>query len=79
MPDVTPRLGLNKPLGNEVVSRAAYNENVDLIDQNAAKASDFAAHLADTMPHKFVDGATTYRWGLSVVASVVMFNYEEVV
>lgn len=38
-----------------------------------------AAHLADTMPHRFTDGTTTYRWGLSVVNGVVMFNYEEVV
>ncbi len=36
MPDLTPKLGLKKPLGNETVSRAAYNENLDLIDQNAA-------------------------------------------
>ncbi|GBF35485.1 hypothetical protein DCCM_4614 [Desulfocucumis palustris] len=51
MPDITPRLGLKKPLGNEAVSRAAYNENIDLIDQNAAKASDFAVHLAENMFH----------------------------
>jgi hypothetical protein len=38
MPEVTPNLGLKKPLGNETVSRAAYNENLDLIDQNVAKA-----------------------------------------
>ena len=38
MPDLTPNLGLKKPLGNETVSRAAYNENLDLIDQNVAKA-----------------------------------------
>ena len=33
MPEVTPNLGLKKPLGNETVSRAAYNENLDLIDR----------------------------------------------
>lgn len=36
MPDVTPKLNLKKPLGNEVVNRTAYNENLTLIDQNAA-------------------------------------------
>jgi len=41
--------------------------------------NELDAHLADTMPHKFTDGTTTYRWGLSVVNGVVMFNYEEVV
>lgn len=36
MPDLTPKLNLKKPLGNEIVDRAAYNENLALIDQNAA-------------------------------------------
>ncbi|MFZ5688688.1 MAG: right-handed parallel beta-helix repeat-containing protein [Bacillota bacterium] len=37
MPDVTTKLGLKKPLGNEVVSRAAYNENLDIIEMMAAR------------------------------------------
>lgn len=41
--------------------------------------NDVAAHSAETMPHKFVDGATTYRWGLSVIGGVVNMVYEEVV
>lgn len=40
MPETTPNLGLKKPLGNEKVSRAAYNENLDLLDQNAVSAAD---------------------------------------
>jgi microcystin-dependent protein len=36
MPDLTPKLNLKKPLGNEIVNRTAYNENLTLIDQNAA-------------------------------------------
>lgn len=40
---------------------------------------EFDAHLAETMPHKFVDGATTYRWGLAVIDGVVNMVYEEVV
>jgi hypothetical protein len=79
MPDITPRLGLRKPLSNEAVTRAAYNENMDIIDQNTAKTSDLAAHLAETMPHRFVDGATTYRYGLKVVGGVLIMQYEEVV
>lgn len=47
MPDLTPNLGLKKPKGNETVSRAAYNENLDVIDKNAARASDLAAHQAE--------------------------------
>jgi hypothetical protein len=41
--------------------------------------TDFNIHLADTMPHRFVDGATTYRWGLAVIDGVVNMVYEEVV
>ncbi|WP_337100929.1 gp53-like domain-containing protein [Paenibacillus sp. YIM B09110] len=32
MPDITPRIGLKKPLGNEVFSRAGYNENLDTLE-----------------------------------------------
>jgi hypothetical protein len=36
MPDITPKLSLKQPLGNETVNREAYNENLRLIDHNAA-------------------------------------------
>lgn len=49
MPELTPKLGLKKPLGNETVSRAAYNENLDLIDQNAASQEEFDSHLINPM------------------------------
>jgi len=51
MPDLTPNLGLKKPLGNENVTRVAYNENLDLLDQNVAKSSDLTTHLADGVKH----------------------------
>lgn len=37
------------------------------------------SHVVGTMPHRFVDGGTTYLWGLSVSGGTLMFNYEEVV
>jgi hypothetical protein len=58
MPDVTTKLGLKKPLANETVSRAAHNENLDLIDLNAASQADFDAHVtAGVLPHP--DGSVT--------------------
>jgi len=51
MPDLTPRLGLKKPLGNENVTRAAYNENLDIVDTNAAKKTDLDSHVADSIKH----------------------------
>ncbi len=47
MPDVTPKLGLKKPLGNETVSRTAYNENLDILDANVAKAEDLETVATD--------------------------------
>ncbi|OPX93982.1 MAG: hypothetical protein A4E53_00145 [Pelotomaculum sp. PtaB.Bin104] len=46
---------------------------------NPANSADLAAHLADDMPHLFVDGTTTYRWGLAVIGGVVNMVYEEVI
>lgn len=74
MPDVTPNLGLKKPLGNEVVSRAAYNENLDILDQNAAKASDLAAHLAETIQQGVHGVATTSSISLVVAPDGNDFN-----
>lgn len=37
----------------------------------------FSAHKDDAMPHRFIDGTTTYKYGFSVVDGVVTFNYEE--
>lgn len=48
-------------------------------DVGAASKIEFDEHLADTMPHRFVDAGKTYRYGLSVVNGVVTMNYEEVI
>jgi hypothetical protein len=39
LPDITAKLGLKKPLGTETVTRQSFNDNWDLIDQNAASQS----------------------------------------
>lgn len=41
MPETTPKLKLKKPYGNETVSRAAYNENLDILDSNSVSEEDF--------------------------------------
>lgn len=46
-------------------------------DPAGVLAADMLAHHNDPMPHKFTDGVTTYKWGLSLVDGVLMFNYEE--
>lgn len=45
MPDITPNLGLKKPLGTETVSRATYNENLEIMDANAVKKGNGIAEL----------------------------------
>jgi hypothetical protein len=52
MPDLTPTINLKKPLGNETVNRAAYAENLDLIDAAALAAkNDLQTHLDSPDPH----------------------------
>lgn len=48
-------------------------------DPAGVLAANMLAHLDDPLPHKFTDGTTVYKWGLSLVNGVLMFNYEEVV
>lgn len=77
MPDLTPNLGLKKPLGNETVSRAAYNENLDTLDAKAAKASDLAAHLADYAPHIPYAAASGSAYAYTVTLSPAPAAYTE--
>lgn len=65
MPDVTPNLGLKKPLGTEMVSRTAYNENLDLLDANAAPLASLTVHVEDTL----IDGVH----GISTTAILVYY------
>lgn len=39
----------------------------------------FNDHQSDPLPHRFVDGVTTYKYGWKVESGVLKFNYEEVV
>ncbi len=69
MPITTPNLGLKKPLGNEVFNRQAYNENLDLMDQNAAKKMVLDTHLADYTQELKTDSkqSVTLPHGLSIL------------
>ncbi len=58
MPDLTPKLGLKKPLGNEFVSRAAYCENLDILDANTSKAEDLIVAM-DGIADLAGEGRTT--------------------
>ncbi len=58
MSTITPNLGLKKPMGNEIVNRQAYNENLDLLDQNVAKKTDIDL-LEGELNHLAGTGRTT--------------------
>ncbi|WP_042348238.1 hypothetical protein [Bacillus massiliigorillae] len=60
-------------VGNIDLSKLATKEEVNTVD------SALTSHKNDYLPHKFIDGATTYRYGFSVINGVLTFNYEEVV
>lgn len=59
MPEYTPKLGLKKALGNETVSRAAHNENLDLIDQNAAAQADLDIIRSDSTKELVIEVRTS--------------------
>ena len=70
MPELTPRLGIKKPLGNENVTRESFNENWEIIDQKVATKqehddlqNEVDAHLADTA-QKFKDIEILYWMGV---------------
>ena len=45
----------------------------------ADDGTTFDEHLAESMPHQFVDRAKTYRWGFRTKNGVAQFIYEEVI
>lgn len=47
MPDISPNLGLKLPLGNETFTRAAYRENLNLIDQAVPNKTALDANMAE--------------------------------
>ncbi|TBL71367.1 hypothetical protein [Paenibacillus thalictri] len=51
MPELSNKLKIPKPLGNEVVSREAFNNIFDQIDTAAASQADLDAHKSATDPH----------------------------
>ncbi|WP_128894627.1 pyocin knob domain-containing protein [Longirhabdus pacifica] len=61
MPDVTPKLGIKKPLSNEYVKREAFNENWDIVDQNAASQTELDTHKADQSLHLTEEERTTWN------------------
>ena len=67
-----------------VVDTASVSSDLGDISQLATPVTtDLVAgvnsHSAETMPHQFVDGATTYRYGFAVDSGGFKFVYEEVV
>lgn len=81
MPEITTRLGLKKPLGNETVSRNAYNENLDILDKMVGKQDEFMSHLADNVYQKaggttgtaitlIIKGTLTDGYPITFIASI---------
>lgn len=63
MPQLTPRLGLQKPLGNEIVSRIAYSFNLDVLDERVASLDDLllyeqARYRPNSVRFPFTTGTT---------------------
>ena len=82
MPNLTPRIGLKKPTGNENVMLASFNENYDILDAKVASVVDLNVHKLEAMPHQFTDTSNDrkYRYGFKTNAAKdgLVFVYEEV-
>lgn len=82
MPENSPNLNIPLPLGNENVTRAAHRAELEAIDQNAAKASDVVAHLAENAidAHAAIPACRVYHSVNQSIASGVLtalaFNSE---
>lgn len=62
----------NVGLGNvDNVKQASKVEHDQLV-------ADFSTHRAESMPHQFIDGAKTYKWGFRTLNGQPQFIYEEV-
>ena len=59
----------------DIVTAAQMNA---IQTQYSEASTDLTNHQTATRPHQFVDGATTYNWGLTVVGGVVTMDYEAV-
>lgn len=59
----------------QLIDTRIFKENLPDVNQKVNE------HLADAMPHQFVDGATTYRYGFKLNATNdgLVFVYEEVI
>ncbi|OLS02231.1 hypothetical protein [Tissierella creatinophila] len=54
-------------------------KNLASIHELALLEDEIRTHLAESMPHKFIDGAKTYKWGFRTKNGVAQFIYEEVI
>lgn len=78
----TDNIELNQWLGNEYPKREDFNADNLKIDTAIKEASDdLATHLADEMPHQFIDATTnkTYQYGIKSQDNHLIFTYREVV
>lgn len=90
-PDGTDNYNIEHQNDNMDIIDAEMKANSDKIDNLAGtgrtietvkgNADALVSHEADAMPHQFVDGATTYRYGFKPNATNdgLVFVYEEVI
>lgn len=69
MPDISTRLGLELPLGNETFTREKYRGVLEKIDQEAALAADLTQHAAGS---GHVSSSEKAAWNGKADASLVV-------
>lgn len=82
----TKNYKLKKPELNEYALVTDLNENADVIDAELLKIGNsqtevkqqLTTHLAESMPHTYIDNGVKYRWGFRTVNGEPQMIYEEV-
>src|SRR5699024_4885961 len=70
---------LNDAMDGVSQSVTTVQQNVDNVQQDVTSVGEsLTTHLAESMPHQFVDGLKKYRWGFRTLNGRPQFIYEEV-
>ncbi len=74
MPELTPRLGIKKPIGTENATRQSFNENWDIVDQNVETitGAQSKANQAETNAKTYVDEKALLKSGGIVTGDVTL-------
>lgn len=76
MPEETPRLGIKKFLGNELIKREKFNENYDIIDEKVALREELDA-IISSLQNEDISGYSFEGQGVCKSGELVELSQED--